>query len=198
MPAPPSHDELEVMLRQSPLGLGAAELQGSLAAQLCFEAALDPEQWLAECLGTELSLYELEGALREALHWLFDWSAEALRQRQFEFQLLLPGDEAPLELRTAALAQWCAGYTAAMGPRAGAELQLLPDEGRELVRDLVEISRAEFHGEATQADESQFLDLAEYARLGAMTLYESLSPSAPDPGPEAGFETGDDPSSGRV
>lgn len=191
MPQSPSHQELESQLLQSQMGIAASELQGSLTALLGFENTLDPDQWLNETLGGDVSLYELDGQLRESLNWLFDWTAQALRQRQLDFQLLLPGDDVALEQRTAALAHWAAGYVAAVGPRCGADLQLLPDVGREYVRDLVEISRAAFRGEAAESDETQFLDLVEYTRLGAMTVFESVSQS--EPANAAGFETGDDP-----
>ena len=55
---------------------------------------------------------------RPHLRELYLETSGALEGSEMEFELLLPEDEAPLDTRTVALAQWCQGFLYGLGGSA--------------------------------------------------------------------------------
>lgn len=174
----PEYAVLEEALREARLGLSPAELHGALVALLSANPDVDPDHWLATALGASQPMHALPADAREQLLFLFDWTLRELGEAEFSFQLLLPEETAPLAERVPALASWAAGFNAALGS-AFSSLKGLPGEVSEFVVDLTEISRAEAPQDASDGDESQFQELAEYTRLGAMMTFETLQPGGP-------------------
>jgi uncharacterized protein YgfB (UPF0149 family) len=107
---------------------------------------------------------------------LFGATAAALIQPDMEFELLLPGDEQPIEVRTTALAQWCQGFLYGLGAGGITDVTDLPGDAGEVVRDFAEISRAGV--DATQEEESNeaaYAELVEFVRVGVQLLFEELA-----------------------
>ncbi|MEM7705222.1 MAG: UPF0149 family protein [Pseudomonadota bacterium] len=178
----PHYDTLREQFSSTPMALNPAELHGVLCALLSFDAETDPEAWLRAALGDSLEMHELDGEVRQSLYWMFDWTRDNLSDQDFAFLLLVPDDEAPLTDRLAALVAWSAGFSAGIGQRAS-DLDLLPPEVGEFVTDLAEVIRADTEvDDADPEAEEQYWELAEYVRLGAMTVFESLSPAGPPEG----------------
>src|SRR5215472_14868542 len=89
----------------------AAEAHGTLAGCLCAAIGYRFEDWLAEILPEG----EAHPMAKATLRGLFTDTAGALAGPEMEFELLLPGDEQPIDARTAALAQWCQGFLYGLG-----------------------------------------------------------------------------------
>ena len=103
-----------------------------------------------------------------------------------ELELLLPADEQPIDVRTAALAQWCQGFLYGLGAGSVADASDLPGDVGEIVRDLGEISRAGV--DATQDEESNeaaYTELVEFVRVGVQLLFEELAALRQPPTPSA-------------
>ena len=139
---------------------------------------------IQQLLAQERSLAEAAAALEG----LFTATAAALTQPDMEFEPLLPADEQPIDVRTAALAQWCQGFLYGLGAGAITDASELPGDAGEIVRDLSEISRAGV--DATQEEESNeaaYAELVEFVRVGVQLLFEELAvlrrPSAPAAAP---------------
>jgi uncharacterized protein YgfB (UPF0149 family) len=96
-----------------------------------------------------------------------------LTERDSEFTPLLPGEDAGLAERVAALADFCRGYV--MGLLAGgvSDLAALPGDAREVVEDMIKIAQAEA-GETAEAEERALAELTEYVRVGVQVVYEAL------------------------
>lgn len=98
----------------------------------------------------------------------------ALAGRQLDFQPWLPGDDAPLELRVAALQAWVCGFISGIGQ---AETPLRADNADtgEMLGDFDAIARgAEVTERGSEAEEAAFAELVEYVRLAVQNLYEEL------------------------
>jgi uncharacterized protein YgfB (UPF0149 family) len=94
-----------------------------------------------------------------------------------EFELLLPEDEASLDARTVALAQWCQGFLYGLGGSAIQDTNALPGEVGEIVRDLSEITRVGVDdGQSVESNESAYAELVEFVRVGVQLVFEELSP----------------------
>lgn len=181
MPAT-SFSDLKEILNSAGTVCGAAECHGTVCGALCAGADED-EAWLThlldEAAGGEAGL----AAGRRALLDLLDMSRERLQSGTLEFAPLLPDDETGLAERTAALGEWCQGFLYGMG-LAGERLQLeaLPDEASEVLRDIGQIAQAGFEGDADDdEDETAYAEIVEYVRVGVQLLYEELQPSSMQP-----------------
>jgi len=181
---PPDYDRTQQLLAQERSLADAAEAHGTLAGCLCATAGYRLEDWLREILPEGRAAPETAAALEG----LFTATAAALTQPDMEFEPLLPADEQPIDVRTAALAQWCQGFLYGLGAGAISDATELPGDAGEIVRDLSEISRAGV--DATQEEESNeaaYAELVEFVRVGVQLLFEELAalrrPAAPAAAP---------------
>lgn len=161
-----NYAELEDLLRQLGAPIGASECHGFICAQVCMNETADRRSW-RECLGVEGD--ELETALTR----ISEEAAGELASPDFAFELMLPTDEATLGLRADALAQWCRGFLFGLGNGGLTEAGLTGD-CRELVEDMERISRA--RSELEQGEEFALMELIEFVRVGAMSVYQELRP----------------------
>jgi len=180
----PDYTRIQQLLARAHSLADASEAHGTLAGCLCGARAYRFEDWLKEILPDGQAGNQVTVPLRE----LYDATAGALIQPDMEFELLLPEDGAPLAERTRALAEWCQGYLYGLGAGAIGDPAKLPGEVGEVVRDLIEISRAGVDGEAEdEANESAYAELVEFVRVGVQLLYEELAqargPAAPTAAP---------------
>ena len=180
----PDYDYIQQLLLQERSLADAAEAHGTLAGCLCAVQGYRLEDWLREILPEGRATPGTTAALEE----LFTATTAALLQPDMEFELLLPADEQPIEVRTAALAQWCQGFLYGLGAGAVPDVSELPGEVGEVVRDFIEISRAGV--DSTQDEESNeaaYAELVEFVRVGVQLLYEELGvlrpPAAPASAP---------------
>jgi uncharacterized protein len=178
----PDYDYIQQLLLQERSLADAAEAHGTLAGCLCAVQGYRLEDWLREILPEGRAAPGTTAALEE----LFTATTAALLQPDMEFELLLPADEQPIEVRTAALAQWCQGFLYGLGAGAVPDVSELPGEVGEVVRDFIEISRAGV--DSTQDEESNeaaYAELVEFVRVGVQLVFEELAPVRDAPLPDA-------------
>ncbi len=181
MSSTPFTDLSETLARAGAVS-GAAESHGTVCGALC-GGADGNETWLAhlmeEASGGDAQLK----TCRHALLALRDMSRRVLQAGTLEFTPLLPDDDTGLAERTAALGEWCQGFLYGLG-LAGERLQLdaLPDEAGEVLRDMGQIAQAGFEGDADDdEDEAAYTEIVEYVRVGVQLLYEELQPASMSP-----------------
>ena len=181
---PPDYDHIQQLLAQERSLAEAAEAHGTLAGCLCAASGYTLEDWLREILPEGRAAPEAAAVLAE----LFTATAAALRQPDMEFELLLPADERTIDVRTAALAQWCQGFLYGLGAGTVPDPSELPGDAGEVVRDFGEISRAGV--DSTQDEESNeaaYTELVEFVRVGVQLLFEELAalrrPTTPNAAP---------------
>ncbi|MBF0471291.1 MAG: YecA family protein [Gammaproteobacteria bacterium] len=111
----------------------------------------------------------------------------ALAEPMLTFTPLLPEDSADLKTRMTALSQWCQGFTLGLSSDERFRPELLSAVSRELIDDLLDISRLD---ETTlldgddEADEQALEEIIEYVRMGVLALRDELlvGDSPPLPG----------------
>jgi hypothetical protein len=169
---PPDYHHIQQLLVQERSLADAAEAHGTLAGCLCATTGYRLEDWLREILPEGRAAPETTATLEE----LFTATVAALLQPDMEFEPLLPAEEQPIDVRTAALAQWCHGFLYGLGAGAITDASELPGDTGEIVRDFIEISRAGV--DATQEEESNeaaYAELVEFVRVGVQLLFEELA-----------------------
>jgi len=125
---------------------------------------------------------QLAAALEPGLdaHHLQTWARSVkarLEATDFSFRLGVPGDDAALDARVAALAAWAREFLSALG-QAGERLNALEPEARATLNELDAIGQGATVGENdTESEELMYAELVEHVRLSVLFLYEVLNPS---------------------
>jgi uncharacterized protein len=180
----PDYRHVEQLLLEERALADAAEAHGTLTGGLCAANGYAYADWLREILPEGRAAPIAASQLQQ----LYSATAAALLHRDCEFQLLLPEDGQPIDARTAALAHWCQGFLYGLGAGAIRDARGLPGDAGEIVRDIVEISRAGVDaGQDEESNESAYAELVEFVRVGVQLLFEELaaarSPPAAAPAP---------------
>lgn len=180
--ADPNYQEIESSLAASRALTDLPEAHGTLAGALCSSRSLALEDWLREIFPEGQA-----GAAETSLLAVFEWTRHVLDTRQFGFQPLLPDDETPVEARAVALGQWCQGFLYGLGSQPIPEIEHLPAEVAEIVRDFTALTQIGVDaGESPEANEQAYAELVEFVRIGVQLLYDELAKFRDDAASSAG------------
>jgi uncharacterized protein YgfB (UPF0149 family) len=172
--------EVVSVLERSGSSVSAAEGHGCLCGALCMSAEYPLERWLEEIVPDEDGAEDEAGVA--ALRLLFSDTVRALRGDEMEFEPLIPDDEATLERRAAALAQWCQGFLYGFGTGRPAKPEQLPANVSEILRDLTHIGRAAVDvGESGEEEEQAYAEIVEYVRVGVQLIHDELAEARANP-----------------
>jgi uncharacterized protein YgfB (UPF0149 family) len=150
-----------------------AEAHGCLCGALCLRPDYALADWLDEILpDTDAAVAAGDGPFAA----LFAETAGVLARPDMEFEPLLPGDDADLASRVAALAAWCQGFLYGFGSAGTASQAALPETIGEVLADLAQVSHAGAVGsESPEVEEDAYVELVEFVRAGVQLVYEELS-----------------------
>ena len=182
----PDIPQLEDLLFDVDAALGAIESHGALCGMLCAQGATEASQWMLHVLGEhEESTKSLQQAGKKLLQ-IHQMSVEQMNDIDSDFDLMLPDDDEPLEARVEALGVWCQGFVFGLAIGGIKEDTELPADSKELIKDIIEISRAGYvvdeeaelavSEEGDEEDEVAFMEVSEYVRMGILLIYEELQP----------------------
>lgn len=165
--------ELQRVLGDAHALTEAAEAHGTLAGALCAATAYVLEDWLGEILPSGRA----DKVITETFRALYDTTARELRGAEMSFQVLLPEDDRPIVERAEALGQWCQGFLYGLGTSRIEDVNRLPGDAGEIVRDLGEITRIGVDAaDSVESNEAAYADLVEFVRVGVQLLFEELEP----------------------
>lgn len=175
--------ELDELLYRLDAAMGAAEAHGALCGMICARGTVELSDWVDHVIGEQEQGSDL---LHDVVHKLSDlhqWTLETMNDTTGNFKLLLLDDEDPLPERVEALAAWCQGFIYGLAAGGIKEDSELPDDTDELLKDMVEISRAghdiddaDMDEPDDNEDEVAYMEVEEYVRMGVMYIYEELQP----------------------
>ena len=178
----PEIAELEELLYRIDATMGAADAHGALCGMLCAHGTIELSEWVDHVIGEQEQGNELLHDVVHKLSELHQSTLEMMNDVTGNFKLLLLDDDDPLPERVEALAAWCQGFIyglAAGGIQEGSEL---PEDTAELLKDMIEISRAGHDVDDTVVeetdvnDEEAYMEIEEYVRMGVLLVYEELQP----------------------
>jgi hypothetical protein len=178
----PDIPQLDELLFRVDASLGASEAHGALCGMLCAQGATDASQWMLHVLGEHQDSSQTLRDIGEQLLQIHQLSIEQMNDHDVEFELMLPDDDEPLEDRVEALGMWCQGFVYGLAVGGITEDTELPEDSKELIKDILEISRAgyvvddEVEVDADEDDEVAFMEVCEYVRMGILLIYEELQP----------------------
>jgi len=167
---------LEAALGSAGAMCRAAESHGLLCGIICAAGKSDEAQWLEQVLGDENTLSVASQTARDLLVSLYSRSLLQLNDADLGLQLLLPDDAALLYERSTALGEWCQGFL--FGLAMGGIRNDPEPTGHmaEIMRDMFDISQARAEQVSSEAEESAYMEVAEYVRMCVLLCYEELQP----------------------
>ena len=163
------YEELTAALRRVNSQLSAAECHGLLTGALNTEDTTLISRFFTE---DPESLKE-DSQFAELISQIVHLTVEGFKDEDFNFQLLLPSDDTPLQERSRALADWCGGYVMGLLESGIKEFDALPEDAAEVAKDLVEISQLDA-SVADSGSENDLMQLEEYVRVGVQIIYAVL------------------------
>jgi len=177
-PQLPDYQALQNALTKAGLMSEPSELQGSFCGSAILLGPHAGAVWLKDALedADTDNVLVAEGA--KQLGELALNSFRMLEEGEMAFNLLLPGDDEPIDTRTRALAYWCQGFlhglaTAAGGEKDSMERVFRTPLAKEILADFSEITKAGTDPDDAEADhESSFVELVEYVRVSVQLLFE--------------------------
>ncbi|XKH01847.1 UPF0149 family protein [Marinobacter nauticus] len=155
-----------------------SELHGVLCGRLAAGARMDEQEWLVmvcEYMGLAEAAMEESDDLAPFMYHAYEQTLQQLQSSDMDFHLLLPDEDYAMEQRLEALVTWVRGFLEGMALAAGESLGQAPDEIRELIEDMVAISQLSEEEEADDESEQQLLEITEYVRLGALTVFTEFN-----------------------
>ena len=199
-------------LQDSPLNASPAEAHGLLCGLLCGGVPDAEARWVREVFGNEAGLDPDKDMDEDAL--VLEDLPPALRLMAREtcaqfagadlaLSLVLPAEDAPLRERAEGLYDWTRGLLLGLG-LAGLKAEALSDQGRELLDDLLAITRLDLDSLASAAvehgaengaengtendvghdaggeaeeDESALMELREFLWVAVRLLHEETGPA---------------------
>lgn len=164
----PFHTEINAELVQLKLGIDACELHGSLCGYVSGGGRASPSDWLQRLALDEAAV--AVPAADSALQRLFEATLAELDDDELGFELLLPGEDAPLEQRADALISWCRGFLGGFGLATGEHPPLSP-ESAEALDDLGKIAGSALAYDDPETDEEALAEVGEYVRVAALLLH---------------------------
>ncbi len=172
------HNELDAALKRCGSIWNAGQTHGLLCSRLALSGADGAVRWLEQVLADTDPGNALRAECQAMLESLYVITWQQLAERQSDFTLLLPNDDASAAARAAAMAQWCEGFLHGLvSDSHGDELRqrLASEPLADIIKDLVEISRATAADDDHEGNERAFAELVEYLRVAAQLAYEELA-----------------------
>lgn len=167
----PDFREIERQLAGTRALTDLPEAHGTLAGALCSSSGVTLQDWLREVFPEGLA-----GSAETPMLTVYEWTRHVLESGQLEFQLLLPDDDEPVAIRAAALGQWCQGFLYGLGSNPIPDIDQLPEQVGEIVRDLTAMTRIDVdESESTEDNEQAYSELVEFVRIGVQLLHDELA-----------------------
>lgn len=173
----------ETVLRRMHSEKNPSEVHGILCGLSCTEKAANPHLWMGLLLidpdPGNLLLEEATHHIQELQHI----SLTQINDSTCDFHLLLPADNSDFDDKIMALGEWCQGFLLGLSAGGLSNLDALPDDSKEFLKDILEMTGISdsFEYSGNEEDESAFEQLVEYIRMGVLLINEELNPGIPDP-----------------
>lgn len=174
MPYYPKVNELFNLTEALP---SAAEAHGMICGFICAGSACDGKSWLDPILGSLKGVdKELAESYKAILLELYELSSIKLQSFEFDFELFLPDDDAPLQVRAEALSDWCQGFMVALNRAGISEDQIATQDAKEALQHMMEISQLDYEViDVSEKDEEAYVEVMEYVRMAVLMIYSDIA-----------------------
>lgn len=168
---PPVYAELAAAMQRCSMPQTPAESQG-FALGLYVARVEEPlSVWQKELYSDFDPADALAGECRRALDRVFADVFAAGDSESMQLTLLLPQDIVVDSTRVGAVRDWCQGFLYGFGLGGERAAGRLPDQSRELLQDIAEMTRLDTEDVENNAEnQSALIEIEEFLRVGIMLM----------------------------
>ncbi len=171
---------IEHLLNAAGASWEAAEAHGAYCGRACLTGANSIPTWVNELLAEGIEADVLGKERAEALQAVAASTLLKLEAGDLGFNLLVPDDDEPLYVRTAALVDWCHGFMhgliAAGGADEGPQADAIDSSVvSEILDDFSEITKAGAGQDDGEESELAYAELIEYVRVSVQLVYDETA-----------------------
>lgn len=173
-----SYETVEQTLTQANAETDAAEAHGILCGLFAVAGDVNADDWIAQIVGERDPAQVLHRDANKLLKTLHEITLEQMTSGDFNFHLLLPDDETLLDDRVDELSVWCQGFLVGMSTAGVRDLQTLPGEVGEIVKDILDISQAGYDAggeDDAEENEAAYAEIVEYLRVGVLLVHAEFN-----------------------
>lgn len=173
----PSFTDLATSLVSMKSTTGPAEMHGLLSGVICSGKRMDGKNWLDLIQGI---MHDDEAGdfkeCRKVLVSLYEITSSQLKNNDFNFHLLLPPEEDPINERAQCLSEWCAGFMYGLGISGLCIDDTSNNDCQEALYHIAEISKLDYTDiDVSDHDENCFMEVMEYVRMAVLMLYTEFA-----------------------
>lgn len=166
---------LDDLLLRADAECDAAECHGALTGLACSGAEGGADAWLEQVTGDLDPADASVAECRAMMLQVYRNCCVDLESELMSFQPLLPDDSESLTVRAAALGRWCQGFLFGLSLGGLPDLESLPGDVGEIIRDLSEITRAGVDdGGDEEESEKDYVEIVEFVRVSTQLVHEEL------------------------
>lgn len=155
------------------LDISGSQLHGMMCGYLCAGADHQGEAYLRALLNNKKDQESRDAVL--AMFAVFSISQQQISNFDFEFEMLLPDDHAPLIERAQAFSEWCEGFTQGLTMIGIGADQFYEEEAQEALQHLIEFAELDCDTlDVDEEDEKALMEVSEYARMAVIRLHGDL------------------------
>jgi hypothetical protein len=164
------YEQLERRLEAAGVDIGLAEMHGRVAAVVCSMPDLQQAERL-QLASSWLEVDKVEPEILASLDEMFVQTSESLHEfSDFDFRILLPGDDHALSDRFLALTCWCSGFLSQLGESESVRALLKHEEVKEILMDFQRIAAMSDEIPDAEENETDMIEIYEYIRVGVLMV----------------------------
>ena len=155
----------------------AAETHGLLCALMSSGAKMRKQAWVNSLLSSMVEPGDVMAKdAATSVERLFEATQQQFKTNECQVQLLMPDDEAPIQERMQALAEWCQGYMSGLKLVGIATQGHANEQIQEALDDLTQIACLDYDDASAQDPEAevQLTELQEFVRVAVMLMYDDF------------------------
>lgn len=172
-PILPSYTDIGTTLKKLLPDANISEIHGILCGYSCISFGKQNMSWEELVLGSKKSKNKKAVTFLQEIYQI---SFQQLNEFSFEFNILLPGDDTAINIRTENLSLWCQGFLT--GLKQAATKISFSHDAVEALEDLSKIALVNFEDVTeNEEDETAYFELVEYVRLAVLMVYHECKSS---------------------
>ncbi len=155
--------------------LGPSEVHGTIVGAMCnhMKSGITPD--LLKLI--EPTADANDGRFTQLSAMLYDLyreTSELLIETKDGFDLILPSEDEPIDVRVDGIAAWCKGFVLGLLYNNAFSIDQLPESGPEIARDLMEIAEAAAGASEEDEEDWALAELHEYIKVGSQLIFEFI------------------------
>jgi len=174
----PDYESINNLLLENRIFMEAAEAHGLLCGLIVCNQEVSVDTWLTVATENPDTWKDLNLDTQNELEELRDVTLTQMRDPDFNFELLIPGEQELLAERAHAVGLWCKGFVTGVehhGNYLGELMGKAQEEVDEALSDLQSIAEVDYQVKEQKEHKKSLTSVIEYIRIAVLLVQRELS-----------------------